>query len=48
MKLDALTPILRTRRLKEAVEFYTMVLGFQCTAWSDPGAGRACGATMWR
>ena len=27
MKLDALTPILRTRRLKESVEFYTTVLG---------------------
>ena len=35
MKMEALTPLLRTRHLKESVEFYTTVLGFQCTAWSD-------------
>ena len=41
MKLDKLTPILRTGRLEESIEFYTTVLGFQCTAWSDSW-GWAC------
>jgi hypothetical protein len=41
MNLEALTPILHTRRRKESVEGYTTVLGFQCTAWSDTG-GWAC------
>jgi uncharacterized glyoxalase superfamily protein PhnB len=41
MKMEALTPMLRTRHLKESGEFYTTVLGFQCTAWSDTW-GWAC------
>jgi len=41
MKMGALVPILRTRHLKESVEFYTTVLGFQCTTWSDQW-GWAC------
>jgi catechol 2,3-dioxygenase-like lactoylglutathione lyase family enzyme len=40
MKMEALTPMLRTRHLKESVEFYTTVLGFQCTAWSDTRRNR--------
>ncbi len=35
MKFHELTPMLYTENLKESVEFYTTVLGFQCDAQSD-------------
>jgi hypothetical protein len=30
MKLEILTPLLRTKRLREAIEFYESVLGCVC------------------
>lgn len=30
MKLQELTPMLRTKDLQESVEFYTRILGFEC------------------
>lgn len=35
MKLQKLTPMLRTTDLKATVEFYTTVLGFECGAFSE-------------
>jgi uncharacterized glyoxalase superfamily protein PhnB len=35
MKLQELTPMLYTTNLKESVEFYTKLLGFQCDAKSE-------------
>ena len=32
MKLESLTPVLRTWDLSETVDFYTRVLGFECKA----------------
>lgn len=32
MKLNSLTPLLRTRRLQETIDWYVGVLGFTCTA----------------
>ena len=35
MSLQELTPMLYTEHLKESVEFYTKVLGFQCDGMSE-------------
>ena len=35
MRLQALTPMLRTNDLKGSVEFYTNILGFTCDGSSD-------------
>ena len=37
MKLNALTPMLRTTDLKGSIEFYTTVLGFDCDGSSEDG-----------
>jgi uncharacterized glyoxalase superfamily protein PhnB len=35
MKLQELTPMLRTKNLQESVEFYTRILGFECDELSE-------------
>ena len=35
MKLQELTPLLRTNDLKGSIEFYTNVLGFECDGSSE-------------
>jgi len=35
MKLNSLTPMLRTWELQESIAFYTNVLGFQCDAVNE-------------
>jgi len=35
MKIEQITPMLRTRDLKGSVEFYTRLLGFECGALSE-------------
>jgi uncharacterized glyoxalase superfamily protein PhnB len=35
MKLEGLTPMLRTKRLPEAITFYESVLGFACREYSE-------------
>ena len=43
MKLEKLTPMLRTKDLKGTVEFYTQVLGFECSAFSEEWAWASLG-----
>ncbi|HEY6217501.1 MAG TPA: VOC family protein [Pyrinomonadaceae bacterium] len=38
MKIDSLTPMLRTWDLAGTIEFYTRVLGFQCESQEEPVA----------
>ncbi len=35
MKLEALTPMIWTNEMKETIQFYTEVLGFTCTEYSE-------------
>jgi len=35
MKLEALTPMLRTKRLRESMDFYESVLGFVCREYDE-------------
>ena len=35
MGLQEITPMLRTKNLKNSVEFYTALLGFQCEAFNE-------------
>jgi catechol 2,3-dioxygenase-like lactoylglutathione lyase family enzyme len=35
MKLQELTPMLRTKDLQGTVEFYTSILGFECGSLSE-------------
>jgi catechol 2,3-dioxygenase-like lactoylglutathione lyase family enzyme len=37
MKLEAITPMLRTKDLQGSVDFYTGLLGFECGARSGVG-----------
>src|SRR4026207_1298874 len=43
MKLQELTPLLRTNDLKGSIEFYTTVLGFECD-----GSSEELGWAWWR
>ena len=40
MKIQSLTPMLRTWDLRASIAFYTEVLGFECESLSEDGAGR--------
>ena len=40
MRLQHLTPMLRTNDLKGSIEFYTKILGFTCDGSSDDWGGR--------
>jgi uncharacterized glyoxalase superfamily protein PhnB len=35
MKLEVVTPMLRTKRLREAIQFYEAVLGFVCREYDE-------------
>jgi uncharacterized glyoxalase superfamily protein PhnB len=35
MKLEVVTPMLRTKRLREAIQFYESVLGFVCREYDE-------------
>lgn len=35
MKIESLTPLLRTKDLQGSVDFYTQILGFHCDALSE-------------
>ena len=43
MKLDRLAPMLQTKNLRETIEFYTRVLGFECVESNEEWCALAHG-----
>lgn len=46
MKVKGLAPMLETKNLKQTIEFYTQVLGFECRG-VYPNEEEMCWASLW-